>query len=182
MRSKHWGPVCRRRLKRVRRRRRDANSNCVRVNAAAAAEACAPRIEAQSPSDFDWITRPNPGIFQQADPSSPADAIVRYRGDSVRFMSADKSWVRVSYECGYDVDAKTVSYVQVRSGRLDQPLVPSTVSNNPGAPAKPPWLQAATPSPASASSSAAAARPPRPRVWEPSPVTIQQQAANPKPH
>src|ERR1700761_9420119 len=62
------------------------DANCVRVNAAKAAEACAPRIEAQAPSDFDWLTRPNPGIFQQADPSSPTDAIVHYRGDSIRFM------------------------------------------------------------------------------------------------
>src|SRR5258708_3569582 len=84
------------------------DANCVRENAAKAAEACAPRIEAQAPTDFDWITRPNAGIFQQADPSSPSDSIVRYRGDSVRFMAADKSWLRVSYECGYDASIKTV--------------------------------------------------------------------------
>jgi hypothetical protein len=41
------------------------DANCVRANAAKASEACAPGIEAQAPSDFDWIARPNPGIFQQ---------------------------------------------------------------------------------------------------------------------
>jgi hypothetical protein len=152
------------------------DANCVRENAAKAAEACAPRIEAQAPQDFDWITRPNPGIFQQADPSSPSDAIVRYRGDSVRFMAADKTWTRVSYECGFDVGSKTVSYVQVRSGRLDQPLAPV-------AEPKTPMVQAAA-SPAVNAPVAppGAARPPRPRVGEPSPIVIQQQPFNPKPH
>jgi len=97
------------------------DANCVRSNAGSASEACSPRIEAQSPSDFDWISRPTPGIFQQADPSSPADAVVRYRGDSVRFMSGEKGWVRVSYECSYDVEAQKVVSVIVRAGRLDQP-------------------------------------------------------------
>jgi hypothetical protein len=160
--------------------------NCVRENAAKAAELCAPRIEAQSPSDFDWISRPNPGIFQQADPSSPSDSIVRYRGDSVRFMSQDKSWTRVSYECGYDVSAQTVTYVHVRSGRLDQPLAPSGARSQPAAPAKPVVAQnapAAAPAmnpPASPQTSAA--HPPKARVWEPSLVVIQQQSANPTPH
>jgi hypothetical protein len=154
------------------------DANCVRENAARAAEACAPRIEAQAPTDFDWITRPNAGIFQQADPSSPADAIVRYRGDSVRFMAADKSWLRVSYECGYDASTKTVSYVHVRSGRLDQPLsqaaAPSTGSSMTQA--------AATPRNPALPQTAAVAQKPKPRVWEPSPVTIQQQSANTRPH
>jgi hypothetical protein len=155
------------------------DAHCVRENAAQAAEACAPLIEAQAPTDFDWITRPTAGIFQQADPSSPADAIVRYRGDSVRFMSTDKSWLRVSYECGYDVSSKTVSYVHVRNGRLDRPLTQAvapqagSVSNksvaSPGASNTTTSVQAA-----------ATPRPPRPRVWEPSPITIQQQSRNPK--
>jgi hypothetical protein len=151
--------------------------NCVRENAPKAAEACAPRIEAQAPTDFDWISRPNSGIFQQADKASPTDSIVRYRGDSVRFMTADKSWVRVSYECGYDVSKQAVSYAQVRSGRLDQPLAPvapatrSVVSN-----AAPPAMASATGSPGPGPM---AARPARPHVGEPSP--IQQQSANPRP-
>jgi hypothetical protein len=159
--------------------------NCVRENAAKAAEVCAPRIEAQSPSDFDWISRPNPGIFQQADPSSPSDSIVRYRGDSVRFMSQDKSWTRVSYECGYDVGAQAVTYVHVRSGRLDQPLAPSGARSQPAVPAKPVVAQnapAAAPAASSASPQTSAARPPKPHVWEPSLVVIQQQSANPTPH
>jgi hypothetical protein len=153
------------------------DANCVRENAPKAAETCAPRIEAQAPTDFDWITRPNAGIFQQADPSSPSDAIIRYRGDSVRFMAADKSWTRVSYECGYDASTKTVSYVHVRSGRLDQPLVqaaaPSSVAQAVAGPAPK--------NPASPQTAAVTPKP-RPRVWEPSPVAIQQQSANPRPH
>jgi hypothetical protein len=152
--------------------------NCVRENAARAAEACAPRIEAQAPTDFDWISRPNSGIFQQADPASPTDSIVRYRGDSVRFMTADKSWVRVSYECGYDVSKQAVSYAQVRSGRLDQPLAPAAP------PARPVVSTAAqaAPAPGTGGPGPSAARPARPRVGEPSPIVIQQQSANPGLH
>jgi hypothetical protein len=150
------------------------DANCVRANAAKASEACAPGIEAQAPSDFDWIARPNPGIFQEADPSSPADSVVRFRGDSVRFMTDQKSWVRVTYECGYDVDAQKVTYVNVRAGRLDQPLAavpPQT--------AKAASTTIAAPT---ASQAPAAPRPPRPHVGEPSLIEIQQQAANPRPH
>ena len=97
------------------------DANCVRTNAGKAADACAPRIEAEAPSSFNWMARPNAGIFQQADPSSPGDTIVRYRGDSIRFLTADKSWLRVSYECAYDVRSGIVDFVKVRSGSLDQP-------------------------------------------------------------
>lgn len=151
------------------------DANCVRENAAKAADACAPRIEAESPNDFDWISRPNPGIFQQADPSSPSDSIVRYRGDSVRFMTADKSWTRVSYECGFDTSTKTVSYVRVRSGRLDQPLA-QDASNKPATPSV---TKAASPAAANSPQSTPGPRP-KPRVWEPSPVVIQQQPASPR--
>ncbi len=106
------------------------DANCVRANAAKAADACAPRIESQAPSSFNWMSRPNAGIFQQADPSSPGDTIVRYRGDSIRFLTADKSWLRVSYECAYDVRAGVVQFVKVRSGSLDQPLGPANVQNS----------------------------------------------------
>lgn len=152
--------------------------NCVRANAGKASEACAPRIEAQAPSDFDWITRPSPGIFQQADASSPADAVVRFRGDSVRFMDAQKSWVRVSYECGYDVDSQKVTFVNVRAGRLDQAAttLPQTALTT-----APATTAAPAPAAAPATSQQAAATPrPRPRVGEPSPVEIQQQSPNPK--
>jgi hypothetical protein len=155
------------------------DANCVREYAAKAAEACAPAIEAQAPTDFDWITRPNPGIFQQADPSSPSDSIVRYRGDSLRFMASDKSWTRVSYECAYDVSTQTVAYAKVRSGRLDQPLAATVPQDKPTAPPKPPATQAAN-VPASPQT-AAPPRPPKPRVGEPSLIVIQQQSPNPKP-
>jgi hypothetical protein len=152
------------------------DANCVRANAGKASEACAPKIEAQSPSDFDWISRPTPGIFQQADPSSPADAVVRYRGDSVRFMDAQKKWVRVSYECAYDVESGAVVSVNVRAGRLDQPLSNAEPINASAAAAipgrvLPPQQMAAQPG---------APRRPRPRVWEPSLVEIQQQSPNPR--
>lgn len=155
------------------------DANCVRENAAKAAEACAPRIEKEAPTDFDWIMRPNPGIFQQADPSSPTDSVVRYRGDSVRFMTTDKVWVRVSYECAYDVSKQAVVSVLVHSGRLDQPLTP--VQAKPAAaPAGAPIIQATAPGVAAPVPAAAAVRQ-KPRVWEPSPIVIQQQTPNPKP-
>ncbi len=152
------------------------DANCVRVNAGRASELCAPKIEAKAPSDFDWLTRPSPGIFQQADPSSPSDAVVRFRGDSVRFMDASKSWVRVSYECGFDVDSQTVTYVNVRAGRLDQANTPSQPQAANSAPPAPAQTTAAN---APQQAAPAAARP-RPRVWEPSPVEIQQQTPYPK--
>jgi hypothetical protein len=151
------------------------DSNCVRANAGKASEACAPRIEAQAPSDFDWISRPNPGIFQQADPSSPTDSVVRFRGDSIRFMTAEKSWMRISYECGYDVRAQTVTFVNVRAGRLDQPLSQVKAPATNVQPAGPALVAAPVQSQTSPQ-----ARPPRPHVGEPSPIEIEQQAANPK--
>ncbi|WP_213737550.1 hypothetical protein [Bradyrhizobium sp. dw_411] len=156
--------------------------NCVRSNAGRASEACAPQIELKSPSDFDWIARPTPGIFQQADPSSPADAIVRYRGDSVRFMSPEKGWVRVSYECSYDVEAQRVVAVIVRAGRLDQPTSTAQPIDASAAAAIPANATQAAAHPAAAPSAAApqAAAKPKPKVWEPSRVEIQQQPANPK--
>jgi hypothetical protein len=155
--------------------------NCVRANAVRAAEVCAPRIEEQSPSDFDWITRPTPSIFQQADPSSPGDAVVRYRGDSIRFMQADKNWLRVSYECAFDVNSHAVVFVHVRSGRLDQPQG-ATVTQPPEA------AKAKAPAPTGGATPMAAVGPMtappkklRPHVGEPSQVEIQQQNPNPKP-
>ncbi|MFA5958459.1 hypothetical protein [Hyphomicrobium sp.] len=157
------------------------DANCVRANASKASEACAPRIEAQSPTDFDWISRPTPGIFQQAEPSSPADAVVRYRGDSVRFMDMQKTWVRVSYECAYDVASGSVVSVNVRAGRLDQPLSsedPVNASAAAGIPARLPQQQAMSQQQAAAQP--AGTRRPRPHVWEPSRVEIQQQSPNPR--
>jgi len=162
------------------------DANCVRNNAELASNVCAPRIAAQSPPDFDWNSRPTQGIFQQADPSSPADAVVRYRGDAVRFSNERKIWVRLSYECAYDVEARIVVAVDVHPSLLDQPPPPSTAE---------PVANAAAPSLPRVSSQAlaqaikqAVTQPAqvqqvpnkRPRVWEPSPVEIQQQASNPQ--
>ncbi|MFT4116491.1 hypothetical protein [Bradyrhizobium sp.] len=162
------------------------DANCVRSNALLATQSCVPQIAAQSPADFDWNSRPTQGIFQNADPSSPADAVVRYRGDAVRFVNSQKAWVRLSYECAYDVEARAVVAVNVRAGQLDQPPVSTTAPNN---------TDAAAASPPNLSSRAlaqaiqqAAAQPaqiqqaPRkkPRVWEPSRVEIQQQPPNPR--
>jgi hypothetical protein len=151
------------------------DANCVRNNAEPASTVCAPKIAAQSPPDFDWNSRPTQGIFQQADPSSPADAVVRYRGDAVRFSNERKIWIRLSYECAYDVEARIVVSVDVHAGQLDQPP-PSTVQ---------PLANAAATSPPRLSSQALAQaikQDPhkRPRVWEPSPVEIEQQASNPQ--
>lgn len=150
------------------------DENCVKNNLNRASELCAPKIEAKAPSDFDWLSRPNSGIFQQADPSSPSDAVVRFRGDSVRFMDASKTWVRVSYECGFNVESQTVAYVNVRAGRLDQANAPTPPqAANP----TPPVQTTAANTPQQA---APATAKPRPRVWEPSPVEIQQQSPYPK--
>ena len=158
------------------------DANCVRSNAGRASEACGPQIEAKSPSDFDWVSRPMPGIFQQADPSSPADAVVRYRGDSVRFMNPEKDWVRVSYECSYDVEAQKVVAVIVRAGRLDQPTSTGQPIDANAAAAIPAnsAQQAARPAAAPSVAAQQAAAKPKPKVWEPSRVEIQQQPANPK--
>ena len=163
------------------------DANCVRTNAAKAADACAPRIESQAPSSFSWMSRPDAGIFQQADPSSPGDTIVRYRGDSIRFLTADKSWLRVSYECAYDVRSGIVQFVKVRSGSLDQPLGQpnvQTASQHSAvqAAALAAAIRAAVPG-ATVTSSALIKPKKRVRVWEPSQIEIQQQNPNPRlPH
>jgi len=162
------------------------DANCVRSNALLATEACVPQIASQSPPDFDWNARPTQGIFQNADPSSPADAVVHYRGEAVRFVNSKKAWIRLSYECAYDVEARTASAVNVRAGQLDQPPPVQTTAPNTAAaaPAVPPPLssQALAQAIQQVTAQPQAQQPPRkkPRVWEPSPVEIQQQAFNPR--
>lgn len=161
------------------------DANCVRSNALLATEACVPQIASQSPPDFDWNSRPTQGIFQNADPSSPADAVVHYRGEAVRFVNSKKAWIRLSYECAYDVEARTASVVNVRAGQLDQPPVPTTAPNTAAAgPVGPPPLssQALAQAIQQVAAQPQAQQPPRkkPRVWEPSRVEIQQQAPNPR--
>ncbi|WP_188517828.1 hypothetical protein [Alsobacter metallidurans] len=89
-----------------------------------AAQACAPQIEAQAPIDFDWLHRPFGGIFQQGDTPDAEHPAIRYRGDSIRFQSPQKEWVRVSYECSYDPVRQKIVSVTVRLGRLDRPAAP----------------------------------------------------------
>jgi hypothetical protein len=161
------------------------DANCVRNNAEPASNACAPQIGTQAPPDFGWSSRPTQAIFQQADPSSPADAIVRYRGDAVRFSNERKIWVRLSYECAYDVDAHIVVSVNVHAGQLDQapPTSPEPVANS----ATPVLPRVSSQALAQAIQQAATQpaqgqQPPRkkPRVWEPSAVEIEQQPRNPR--
>ncbi|WP_131114545.1 hypothetical protein [Lichenihabitans psoromatis] len=91
---------------------------CVRLNTDHAAQLCAPLIEAQSPTDFDWLNRPVPGIFQQAEPPEGRDFTVRYRGDVIRFQTPDRDWIRMSYECAYNVETRKVMFLNLRPGRL----------------------------------------------------------------
>lgn len=96
------------------------DAGCVRANSEAAAQLCAPRVEAEAPTDFEWVSRPFAKIFQQAEAPEGASTLVRYRGDSIRFLSPQKEWVRVTYECGFDAGKRAVEYVRVRLGRLDK--------------------------------------------------------------
>lgn len=130
------------------------DATCLRANAERASLDCAPRIESAAPGDFDWLNRPLPTIFQQADTSDPGSMVVRYRGDSVRFLDPKGLWQRVTYECVYDVGKHAVVGLSTRLGRLDRP--PPVVK--PAPIAKP--------------------RPVRLKYGEPSPVEIQQAPPN----
>lgn len=161
------------------------DANCVRNNAEAASNACATLIAAQAPPDFGWNSRPTQGIFQQADPSSPANAVVHYRGDAVRFSNERKVWVRLSYECAYDVESRIVVSVNVHTSQLDQAPAPTTEPLTSAAAAGPPRVSSQALAQAiqqAASQPAQIQQVPhkRPRVWEPSPVEIEQQPLNPR--
>ncbi|MBB2961074.1 hypothetical protein [Methylobacterium sp. R2-1] len=92
---------------------------CARQAIPAAVQACVPGVERQAPTDFEWMSRPTGSIFQEAEPPAGADTVVKYRGDSVRFLNPQGQWVRITYECDYDTAAKTVRGVKVRIGRID---------------------------------------------------------------
>lgn len=94
---------------------------CVRVNMERASQLCARPIEAQAPIDYEWMTRPFTGLFQEADQSDAKTSVVAYRGDSIRFQNPQKEWIRVSYECRVDVAKQVVVGVRIRPGRLEQP-------------------------------------------------------------
>jgi hypothetical protein len=95
------------------------DADCARGNAENASRACAPRIEALAPTDFQWVQRPYGGIFQKAEPADTT--VVRYTGDYIRFLSPQKEWVRITYECFYDSVVQTVRTVRVRLGRIGAP-------------------------------------------------------------
>ena len=95
------------------------DAGCVRASADRASQVCAPRIENEAPFDFEWLTRPYGGIFQEADPPAAGGMIVRYKGDSIRFMNPQREWVRITYECAFNAASQRVEGVVVRLGRLN---------------------------------------------------------------
>lgn len=117
------------------------SADCVRTNAEKALRPCASQIEAQAPNDFDWISRPYGGIFQEADaPEVPTSSVVRYRGDSIRFLTPQRDWSRIVYECSWDAAAGKVIAVKVRIGILGKPNAVATApapGTRPHEPARP---------------------------------------------
>lgn len=154
-------------------------SDCVRSNADRAIQACAPRIEAEAPNDFDWITRPYGGIFQEADtPDSVAPTVVRYRGDSIRFLNGQREWTRIIYECGWDAVVARISYVRIRVGRLGKPkaVVSAPALRSTGIEKSPSVarLPMTAPSAAPATTSPVAPTLDRKKVGEPTLVEVRQ--------
>lgn len=141
-----------------------------------AVQACAPRVEAEAPGDYDWLIRPYGSIFQEADsPEQPSSAVVRYRGDSIRFLNPQKEWVRAIYECGYDTAKQQVVSLRVRLGVIGK------VNPVPVLPAPKPQARAPQPPPGPAAPGQA--QPPAPataptvdrrRVGEPNDVSVLQ--------
>jgi hypothetical protein len=159
------------------------DESCVRSNAEKASASCARKIEAQAPGDFEWITRPFTGIFQQADPSKGEEPIATYRGDSIRFMSPQKDWVRVTYECVFNVERSVATIVRVRPGRLDRPLAEQPASASAQASHQPPLasapLAAAILNAAKQRSGAQPGKPlSPPKIGEPSAVGVSQIDSN----
>ncbi|MGU3359060.1 hypothetical protein ACLBWX_01870 [Methylobacterium sp. M6A4_1b] len=155
------------------------NADCVRSNADRALQPCASQIEAQAPNDFDWISRPYGGIFQEADPPEvPTSSVVRYRGDSIRFLSPQREWARIIYECSWDAAAGKVIAVKVRIGLLGKP---NAVATAPMSGARPP--EAARPAPAmvAAPPVAAAVPPPAGRLKVGEPTMTEVRQVTPKP-
>ncbi|WP_111562971.1 hypothetical protein [Rhizobium sp.] len=110
---------------------------CVIANMDRAGPACTRAIEARAPIDFDWLTRPFTGVFQEADPVGGASPVVVYRGDSIRFLTPRGQWVRHTYECPFDVAAGAIGPVKVWAGRIGQPMPAAAVAGKPTAPAAP---------------------------------------------
>lgn len=155
------------------------DANCIRSNADRAVQACAPRIEAEAPGDYDWLIRPYGSIFQEADsPEQTTSVVARYRGDSIRFLSPQKEWVRAIYECGYDTTKQEVSYLKVKLGVLGKAnAVPVLLTPSPALQARAPAV--GSKQPASRPQTATAAQPSAPtvdrrRVGEPNDVSVLQ--------
>ncbi|MGU3538444.1 hypothetical protein [Methylobacterium sp. A54F] len=150
---------------------------CVRANAELASQLCAPRVEAEAPTDFEWVSRPFAKIFQQAEAPEGTATVVRYRGDSIRFLSPQKEWVRVTYECGFDAAKRSVAYVRVRLGRLDQAAPAGPQAGRPQQPVPPPaqaQVQGSQGQPQGQQQGPAAAQVKRLRPSEPSEIEIRQ--------
>ena len=141
---------------------------CVRTSADRASQVCAPRIENEAPFDFEWLTRPYGGIFQEADPPASGGMIVRYKGDSIRFMSPQREWVRITYECSFNAATQRVEGVVVRLGRLNGRGLPPAPAGTAGRVAAGPQPQSAPPVPV------APPVKPKPRAGEPSSIEILQ--------
>jgi hypothetical protein len=109
------------------------DADCIRANSEPAAQLCARPIEAQAPIDYEWVDRPYSGFFQEADPAADKSGIVIYRGDSIRFLTPRKEWVRMTFECAYDVGSRKLAGVRVIQGRLGQLAPPpqATASSAP---------------------------------------------------
>lgn len=143
------------------------DANCTRQAIPAAIQACVPGIERQAPTDFEWMNRPTGTIFQEAEPPSGAETVVKYRGDSVRFLNPQGQWVRITYECEYDTAGKSVRGVKVRLGRIDGKGANTAAAALPAG-------SAATGRPSAATTSPPQAQVKRPRPGEPSEVEIRQ--------
>ncbi|ACB78232.1 conserved hypothetical protein [Methylorubrum populi BJ001] len=146
------------------------DANCARQAIPAAIQACVPGIERQAPTDFEWMNRPTGTIFQEAEPPSGAETVVKYRGDSVRFLNPQGQWVRITYECEYDTAGKSVRGVKVRLGRIDGK------GANTAAAALPAGSSASAARPPAATTSPPQVQVKRPRPSEPSEVEIRQVA------
>ena len=151
---------------------------------------CVPRIEAEAPGDYDWLYRPIGGVFKQADlPETSTSTVARYRGDNIRFFTAQNTWVRATYECGFDTAKQQIAYMRVRPGILGKtgPIaaIPVGSSGNPVAVAasSAPRPPGTVPSVQPGVPVAAPATPPSDlrKISEPDSISVRQIAPGTKP-
>jgi hypothetical protein len=120
------------------------DADCIRSNSETAAQMCARPIEAQAPIDFEWVSRPYASFFQEADPPEGQSSVVIYRGDSIRFVTPKKEWIRMTFECAYDATAKKLVGVRLKPGRIGQQ--PPMIASAAPAPRPPKGAQTQQPS------------------------------------